>query len=144
MFLSVDSISSIYRYQTNRKAWKNPGHADVYCLAYQVSGHYDHKFESGMLEVKKDTLFLITKQTPYSVWCKEYGESICVTFTARMNLSAAVYDCTSNPEIKNLFQKLLNYKNLNSQANYCEAMAIIYKIFSKISQTFINQYFAKI
>ena len=115
MFAIVESISSIYHYQTNRKSWRNPGYASVYCLSYQLAGHYDHKFDSGVLEVKKDTLFLITKHTPYSVLRKEHGEAICVTFSAQMDLPASVYDCATHPEIKIMFQKLLSYKNLKSK-----------------------------
>ncbi len=138
----VESVSSIYIYKTNRMAWKNPGNIGLYCLAYQVSGNYEHKFSSDTLTVKENTLFLISKYTPYSVKCIEQGEAICVTFTAETDLQAAVFDCQTYPEIKNMFQKLLNYKNLYSDSNYCEAMAIIYRIFAFIYQRRLPAYVA--
>ncbi len=132
--VKVDSVSSIYIYKTNKMAWKNPGTTGLYCLAYQVSGNYEHKFPSDVLTVKEDTLFLIAQYTPYSVKCVEQGEAICVTFTAETELQSSVFDCKAYPEIKNLFQKLLNYKNLYLDSNRCEATAIIYRLFSFIYQ----------
>lgn len=132
MIPKVNSVSSIYIYKSNLKSWKNSGNHGVYCLAYQVSGYYDHKFPTENLTVKSDTLFFITKYTPYSVSCVEQGEAMCVTFTADIDLPASVFDCKEHPEIKVLFQKLMNYKNLLSSSNHCEAMAIIYKLLSFI------------
>lgn len=111
-------------------AWKHPSNTPVYCLAYQTSGDYDHKFGTRLLKVKEDTLFFITKNTPYSVKCQKQGEAICVTFTADTELPFSVYDCKSHPEIKALFKKLLSCKSLESEINYCTATAIIYEIFA--------------
>ena len=132
MVTVINSVSSIYIYKTNKKTWKHPDNIGVYCLAYQVTGNYTHKFSDKTLTVKEDTLFLISQYTPYSVQCVEKGEAICVTFRADTDLPSSVYDCKANPEIKNLFSKLLNYKNLQLEGNHCEAMAIIYKLFSFI------------
>lgn len=136
----VNKVSSIYIYKTSRLSWKNPGSAGFCCLAYQTTGNYEHKFGSDLLTVKEDTLFLIPQYTPYSVKCMEQGEAICVTFTAETELQASVFDCKAYPEIKNLFQKLLNYKNLYLDSNHCEAMAIIYRIFAFIYQRNLPAY----
>ena len=64
MGIKVNSVSSVYMYKTNRKSWKNSGKANVYCLAYQTSGHYDHTFLFDVLTVKTDTLLLIAKNQP--------------------------------------------------------------------------------
>ena len=130
--VNVKSVSSVYMYKTNRKSWQNPGKANVYCLSYQSYGHYDHTFSFDVLSVKSDTLFLIAKNQPYSVKCVEQGESMCVTFDAELNLNSSVYDCKDHPEIKNLFQKLMTYKNLNSEINCCEVISIIYKLLAFI------------
>ncbi len=143
MRVAIQDISMIYIYRTDQKTWKHPDNIDLYCLSYQVSGHYDHKFPTTSLQVKEDTLFFITNYTPYSVRCVEPGESICVTFAADVDLPACVYDCKAHPEIKNLFQKLLSYKNLQSPSNYCEAMAILYKLFSFILQKMAPPYIAR-
>lgn len=136
----VDSVSSIYIYHTHQKAWKNTGANGVYCLAYQVSGWYDHTFARKELTVKSDTLFFIERHTPYTVKCLQEGEAICVTFYAELELSSSVYDCSSHPEIKNLFQRLLNYKNLAVKSNQYEAMAIIYRLLAFISQSSSPEY----
>lgn len=138
--VKVETVSSIYMYKTNRMAWQNPGKTNLYCLSYQVTGNYEHKFSTGLLSVKEDTLFLISKDMPYSVKCLEQGEAICVTFTAETELLSSVYDCKAHPEIKNLFQKLLNYRNLYLDNHHCEAMAIIYKLFAFIYQQNLPAY----
>lgn len=139
----IQDISMIYVYRTEQKTWKHPDNIDLYCLSYQVSGHYDHKFPAQFLPVKADTLFFIPKCTPYSVKCVEQGESICVTFAAEADLAACIFDCRDHPEIKTLFQKLLRYKNLQSPQNYCEAMAILYKLLSFIFRKQASPYVAR-
>ena len=138
----IDKLSSIYYYQTDRKAWKNNGINNSYVLSYQVSGHYDHKFGSDILEVKADTLFFIPKSTPYSVQCKSQGKSICVNFSGEIDLPPTVYDCSDRPEIKLEFLKLMNYKNLHSKVNYCEAAAIVYSLFSFLYKISESEYVA--
>lgn len=128
MMPSVDLVSSIYVYKTNQKKWKNTGKHDMYCLAYQVSGCYDHKFKSQNLVAESDSLLFFPKRTPYSVSCTDKGEALCVTFSGEVGLSQNFISCKAHPEIKLLFQKLMNYKNLLSVSNMCEAKAIIYKL----------------
>ena len=128
MMPCVDLVSSIYIYKTNQKKWKSNGSHDMYCLAYQVSGCYDHKFKSQNLVAESDSLLFFPKRTPYSVSCSHKGESLCVTFTGKVDLNQTFICCKTHPEIKLLFQKLMNCKNLMSVINVCEAKAIIYKL----------------
>ena len=132
MMPKVELISSVYVFKTNKKTWKNSGNQDLYCMAYQVSGNYDHKFKNQKLTAKDDTLLLLPKGVPYSVYCNNQGEAMCVTFAADLELPPTFIDCKDHPEVKVLFQKLMNYQNLMSVTNYCEAQSIIYKVISII------------
>ena len=138
--INIESISSIYLYETNRKTWSNPNKSKYYNISYQLSGHYDHTFNRKILEVKADSLFLIPKGAPYSVQRRSQGRAICMTFAAELDLPPTVIDCKANPEILKLFKKLLNYKNLQNEYNYCEAMATAYKLVGFILKTNKNEY----
>lgn len=140
MHTTITSVSSIYTYHTDRKSWKNSGFKEHYCISYQLSGQYDHEFSFDVLPVKKDTLFLINKNNPYSVRCKEPGKSICVTFSGESKLSTMILDCADYPKIKNSFLKLLQYKNLQSESNYCDAMSVLYEILSFIHKKSSPEY----
>lgn len=140
--LLLESVSSIYYYQTNRKFWKNEGRFKTYIIAYQLSGQYDHKFSSAALSVKKDTLVFIPKASPYSVRCVESGKSICISFFGEFDLPPTVCDCTKNPEIKNLFLKALSYQNLHSNINCCEAAAIVYSLIAFLFKSTQGEYIA--
>ncbi len=132
MIPNVECVSSIYIYKTNRKAWRSNPANELYCLAYQVSGNYDHKFKYKHMVAKSDTLLFFAKKDPYKVTCAEQGEALCITFAAHTDLPSTFIDCKAHPEIKVLFQKLMNYKNLMSVSNHCEAKAIIYRLLSFI------------
>ncbi len=138
----IESVSSIYYYQTNRKVWKNEGNFKTYIVAYQLSGHYDHKFDSEILGVKTDTLVFIPKASPYSVRCVEPGKSICISFFGEFDLPPTVCDCTVNPEIKNLFLKALSHQNLHSDIHYCEAAAIVYSLIAFLFKSTQGEYIA--
>lgn len=140
--LFVENVSSIYLYQTGRKFWKSSYRYNNYIISYQLSGNYEHKFSSEVLRVKKDTLFFIPKTSQYSVKCVEPGEAICITFLGELDLPPTVCDCTANPEIKNLFLKAVNFKNLHSKVNYCEAASIVYSLLSFIFKSHNDEYIA--
>ncbi len=140
--LSLESVSTIYFYQTGRKSWKNEGQFNRHILAYQLSGHYDHKFSSGMLNVKQDTLLFIPKATPYAVQCVESGKSVCISFFGEFDLPPTVCDCSANPQIKNLFLKALRYENLHSPINACEAAAIVYSLCAFLLKSAQGEYLA--
>lgn len=138
----VESISSVYTYETSRKTWKNQGNYSVYIISYQLSGHYDHKFSSEVLSVKKDCLFFIPRGSVYSVSCKEQGKSACMTFIGELDLPPSVFDCSANPEIKSLFLKALNFRNLHSEANCCEVMSVLYSLIAFMYKSAKREYVA--
>lgn len=138
----IESVSSIYYYQTNRKFWKNARGFSTYIISYQLSGRYEHKFSSEVLNVKKDTLVFIPKASQYSVQCVEPGKSVCISFFGEFDLPPTVCDCTANPEIKNLFLKALSYKNLHSPINCCEAASIVYSLIAFIFKSSTAEYLA--
>ncbi len=138
----IESVSSIYYYQTNRKVWKNEGNFKTYIVAYQLSGQYDHKFDSDMLNVKADTLVFIPKTSRYSVQCVEPGRSVCISFFGEFDLPPTACDCTANPEIKNLFLKALSYRNLHSPINACEAASIVYSLIAFLFKSAQGEYIA--
>lgn len=138
----ITSISSIYPYHTSRKTWENIGPRKHYILSYQLSGCYVHEFSFGALSVKTDTLFLIDRNDSYSVKSLDSGDSICVSFSGETNLSTMTHDCSGDPRIRNLFRKLLQYRNLLSESNCCAAMAVLYEIISFIYKSKEREYVA--
>lgn len=138
----IDNISSIYTYKTERDYWECQKERNVYILSYQVSGHYDHDFPGKILPVKKDTLFFIDKKDTYKVKRKEYGQSLCVIFSAETDLKTQILDCSSDPRFLNLFMKLKKCSALQIKSTYYQAMAIVYEIISlleeKSEQTYLT------
>lgn len=126
-------LKSIYLYSTNREVWKNTGPRSSYVIAYQVSGHYDHTFDFGILPVKEHTLFIINPNDPYSVKRVAQGESICFTVNSSEHFDTSITDCSQDPRFLILFRKLLNCKNLRIESNYYTAMATVYELFSLIA-----------
>ena len=135
MKITINSILSIYRYKTDRKAFKAAKPVrGFHILSYQEYGHYDHYVKGKEIPVKKDMIFFINGNDNYSVKCREYGESICITFVGDTVFPTVTIDCTDNPEIKNLFRKLIALGNLASDYNALKASAIMYEIFAYMSK----------
>lgn len=132
--INISRISTVYYYETNRRAWENTGPRNFHCFAYQVTGHYDHTFPCGILPLASDCVIFIHKSDPYSVRCLEQGSSICVTFDADDAPASWMAECRDNPKILSLFRKLLQYKNLHQASNCYMAMAVIYEIMALICQ----------
>ena len=127
----ITGISAIYKYKTERAYWENNGeNRNFHCLAYQVSGEYDHEFPFETLKVKSDTLFFINKNDPYKATRKEMGESICVTFSGTTDLKSSVWDFSDNPKLLNCFHRLYKLNGLNFKSDYYSAISILYEIFS--------------
>ena len=129
--IKVHDISSIYTYETEKKSWASGPPRQVYNLAYQISGSYEHHFANKQISVRANTLFLIHKDDTYTVRRIEQGVSVSVIFTAELDFTQSVtLDCSDNPHVYTLFQKLLRLRNLESESNRCLATAIVYELFS--------------
>lgn len=128
--IQIHELSSIYTYETDKKTFSSGPPRGCHTLAYQVSGSYEHFFLSQTLSVKSDTLFFINKNDTYNVRRVEHGYSICITFTADIDFSSCILDCSNDPQVYNLFQKLLRVRNLDVKSNRCLATAIVYEVFS--------------
>ncbi|MBR5308152.1 MAG: helix-turn-helix transcriptional regulator [Clostridia bacterium] len=135
MHTTITSILSVYRYKTDRKAFRAAQpKRKFHILSYQEYGHYDHYVNGEEIPVKKDMIFFINGNDDYSVKCREYGESLCITFAGETAFPTMTADCTDNPEIKNLFRKLLNLGSLNSEYNALTAASVMYEIFAYMSK----------
>ncbi len=130
----VIKLLSIYTYVTDKVHWTNTMPHDINIISYQIDGQYDHFFEHGNLQVKKDTVFNIAPQEHYSVQKIKKGTSICVTFTSDTPIKTEAIDCSSDPRFSILFQKLLSYKSIGIKSNYYMALSIIYEILSLLSK----------
>ncbi|MBE7041889.1 MAG: helix-turn-helix domain-containing protein [Ruminococcaceae bacterium] len=141
MKITINSIQSIYRYKTDRKAFKaaNPTRS-FHILSYQEYGHYDHYVNGKEIPVKKDMIFFINGNDNYSVKCREYGESLCITFVGETVFPTMTIDCADNPEIKNLFRKLTKLGNIDLDYNALKASAIMYEIFAYMSKKENSEY----
>lgn len=130
--VNIHALSSIYTYETERKTFASGGARTCHNLAYQVTGSYDHFFDFGKLSVGENSLFFINKEDVYTVKRLRQGYSISVTFYADIDFQSAVFDCSNDPQVYNLFQKLLRLRNLDIESNRCLATAIVYELFSII------------
>ena len=128
--IKIHEVSSIYKYETEKKSWASDPPRNWYNLAYQVSGSYEHRFQEKTLSVPANTLFFINKNDVYSVRRIEQGSSISVIFSAELDFPTTTLDCSDNPHVYNLFQKLLRLHNLELESNRCLATAIVYELFS--------------
>ena len=61
MHTTITSILSVYRYKTDRKAFRAAQpNRKFHILSYQEYGHYDHYVNGEEIPVKKDMIFLET------------------------------------------------------------------------------------
>lgn len=134
MNIHIDNLVSAYTFQKNQETWSNKAPRRINIVAYQVSGHYDHTFPFGVLQVKKDCVFTINPNDAYSVRQVTPGHSICFIFTSDTPMKTEVIDCTNDPRFSLLFRKMLQYQNLNQQSSYYMALAIAYEILALIAE----------
>lgn len=130
--IHIQALSSIYTYETERKTFSSGDARTCHNLAYQVTGSYDHFFDFGTLSVGENSLFFINKQDTYTVKRLRQGYSVCVTFYGDIDFQSTVFDCSNDPQVYNLFQKLIRLRNLDIDSNRCLATAIVYELFSII------------
>ena len=128
----ISEISCVYTYCSSKKYWSNGAPRKRHILSYQLSGSYDHYFSFGKLPVTEDSLFFISKYDTYKAEEIEKGTSICVSFCSDRDFSTLLLDCSDKPRIRGLFQKLLQYKNIEIPSNYYMCMAICYEILSTV------------
>ena len=127
--MTVTGIGTIYRYQSDRKAWASTVRAH-HILSYQATGHYDHNFGDRTLAVRAGSLFFIRADEAYAVTRREAGEAICVTLDMDGAPPSAVYDCLDEPRVENLFRKLYALRHIEVMETRCSAMAVIYELLS--------------
>ena len=125
--MTVTAIGSIYRYKSDRKSWTSTERVH-HILSYQLTGHYDHDFGDRTLAVKAGSLFFIRRDEGYSVMRKEAGEAICVNIAMEDAPLSAVYDCSQEPRVENLFQKLYTLRHTEVEETRCAAMAVVYEL----------------
>lgn len=126
----ITDIFSIYSYTPTRQRWESVGPRHQHYLAYQVSGRYDHTFESSLLRVKSGSVVFINRKDSYSVRALEDGYSLCVAFSADTELESTVWNLENSAGVYNLFLKLMQIKNLERKSNLYRATALIYEILS--------------
>ncbi len=124
----IIKLLNIYTYQADKAYWTNTLSSHINIISYQLDGRYDHTFDFGTLEVKKDHIFNIGPCDSYSVKRIEKGSSICVTFTSDVPIKTQLMDCTNDPRFSILFKKLLTYRSIGIESNYYMALSIIYEI----------------
>ncbi len=134
MINHINKILNIYTYQNDKSNWSNTSSRNINIMSYQLDGRYDHTFDFGRLEVKKDHIFNISPSDSYTVHKIESGKSICVTFTSDVPLKTELFDCSNNPRFAVLFKKLLTYRSLGIESNYYMALSIIYEILYLINK----------
>lgn len=127
-------ILNIYTYVTDKTNWTSTMPKDINIISYQIDGRYDHTFNFGKLEVKKDHVFNIAPNEHYSVKKIKKGSSICITFTSDTPVKTELIDCSSNPRFAILFRKLLTYKSIGIKSNYYMALSILYEILSLLNK----------
>lgn len=125
--MTVTAIGTIYRYQSDRKAWSSTARAH-HILSYQLTGHYDHDFGDRTLAVKAGSLFFIHRDEAYAVARRAAGEAICVTLDLDGAPPSAVYDMLDEPRVENLFRKLYTLRHIEVEETRCAAMAVIYEL----------------
>ena len=134
MNINLQNLLSIYTYRSERKSWTSKNQRSVSVVSYQLDGHYNHTFPFGVLEVKKDCVFTISPNDPYTVERITEGSSICFTFTSETPISTELFDCSSDPRFLILFRKLLKYKNLSDESTYFKALSVAYEILALITE----------
>lgn len=128
MKTTIQSVSTVYLYHTDRKSWVSAPSRQYHILSYQLDGEYIHHFADETLTVKKDTLFLLNRNSRYTVRCVTGGSSICVTFSADGDFPTRAIDCAQDPHILNCFRRLTALTVPGSDADRLQAMSILYDI----------------
>lgn len=141
MRIHILDLVSIYTFQKDQSVWANKAPRRHSIVSYQVEGHYDHTFSSGVLPVKKDHIFTINPNDGYTVQQIAPGCSICFIFAADQAIPTQLMDCTDDPRFLLLFRKLLQYKDLNHEASYCMALSVAYEILALMEQKRNAQYY---
>ena len=136
----VLELRNIYTYQNDRESWTTLGNRKVNIMSYQLSGRYEHRFGSALLDVKPNHVFNIGAQEAYSVKRIEKGTSVCFTFVSETPIQTELIDCTDDPRLALLFKKLLTYRNVSLKTNYCMALSVIYEIMSLLEEKRAPQY----
>lgn len=143
MKCNIARISTVHTYSSGRRRWSNIAPRKYHILSYQLTGQYDHEFGFGKVSVVPDTLFFINRYDSYRVVEIEKGISICVPFEGECDLGTIRLNCADQPNLRNLFQKLLQHRNIEVESEYYACLSICYEIFSLICRHNERRYTAQ-
>ena len=128
----IEDICSVYEYESERMSWKSDGRIH-HILSYQLTGLYDHTVNGKVIPVRKDSLFFINKDDPYTVKCHERGRSLCVCFSAMTDMRTMAYSVENDPTVKKLFTEIMKHSSLSTNADRYFVTAKIYELIAIIS-----------
>lgn len=136
-------IAIIQTHYAKAAAWHTAGNRNAHYFAYQYGGNFDHIINGKLYTAKAGMLLFLNKRDAYDVVMHENGFSISICLEGEIETPSFFLKC-SDDDLPQLFNSLLEHKNLRLESNYYYCFSVLCRAISDVKREQETQYLQSI
>lgn len=126
-------IAIIQTHYAENAIWHAAGNRSAHYFAYQYGGNFDHTINGKVYTAKAGMLLFLNKRDAYDVVMHENGLSISFWLEGEIEMPSFFLKCSDN-DLPQLFNSLLQHKNLRLESNYYYCFSVLCRAISAVKR----------